>query len=131
MNLDFFEQFKNYSNTELLRIVKRPSDYQAAAVIAAEEILKGRQVGVEEIQLVDQYFFGLDSSLKAKNEKADALKSKATDFFDPVLNPGEKLEPNKWVNVFLLAIAVHFSWTVFNTIKWLVGFLQCDYCSFH
>ncbi|HET6995320.1 MAG TPA: hypothetical protein VFI06_10085, partial [Chitinophagaceae bacterium] len=98
MNFDFYQQYKNYSNTELLKIVKRPTDYQAAAVLVATQILTERQVTNEEIQLVEQYFQDIDSSAKTRKGKIDAVKDKAADFFEPVLHPSEKVEPAKWVN---------------------------------
>src|SRR3954464_10304228 len=101
MNFDFYEQYKDYSSTELLKIVKRPADFQPQAVAVAIQILSERQVTSEEIQLVDQYYQDIESSAKANKEKFDALKGKATDFFEPVLYPSEKVEPNKWVNILL------------------------------
>ena len=54
MNLDFYQLYRNYSNTELLKIVKQPGDYQTSAVTAATQILNERQVTAEEIQLIEQ-----------------------------------------------------------------------------
>lgn len=130
MNIDFYQLYKDYTNTELLKIVKRPADYQPAAVAVATQILNERQVTAEEIQFVDQYFHNIENSVKTKKEKYDALKTKATDFFEPVLHPSEKIEPNKWVNILLLVIAIQYAWSLFNTAKRLISFLQCDYCSF-
>jgi hypothetical protein len=130
MHFDFYQQYKDYSNIDLLKIVKRPTDYQPAAVTVATQILNERQITPEEIQHVEQFFQDLDSSANAKKEKLAALKNKATDFFEPVLHPSEKVEPNKWVNILLLVISIQYAWSVFNTIKQLIGFLQCDDCSF-
>ena len=130
MNFDFYQQYKNYSNIELLKIVRRPDDYQPAAVAVAAQILHERQVTPAEISSVDEYFLDIEKSAKAKKEKIDALKNKATDFLEPVLHPGEKVEPNKWVNILLLIIAAQYAWSLFNTAKGLIRFFQCDYCTF-
>ena len=129
MNFDFYQLYKDYSNTELLKIVKRPTEYQPTAVAAATQILNERQVTTEEIQFVDQHLHDIDNSTKTKKEKIDALKGKATDFFEPVLYPSEKVEPNKWLNILLFVIAIQYAWSLFGTVRRLISFLQCGYCS--
>lgn len=129
MNLDFYRLYKDYTNTDLLKIVKRPADYQPAAVEVATQILKERQITPEEIQFVDQYFQDIESSKRAKKEKLDSLRNKATDFLEPVLHPNEKVEPNKWVNILLLVISIQYAWTLFTSIKGLINFFQCTYCT--
>jgi hypothetical protein len=130
MDFDFYQQYKDYSNIDLLKIVRQPANYQLAAVAAAEEILRERQVSAEDISVVDQYFLDIENSEKGKKEKIEALKNKVTDLLEPVLQPGEKIEPNKWLNILLLIIAVQYAWTLFNTTWRLIQFLQCNYCSF-
>jgi hypothetical protein len=130
MDFDFYQQYKEYSNIDLLKIVRQPANYQLAAVAAAENILLERQVFAEEISAVDQYFLDIENSEIYKKEKIDGLKNKLTDFLEPVLHPSEKVEPNKWVNILLLAIAIQYAWTLFNTARRLIRFLQCNYCGF-
>lgn len=129
MNFDFHQQYNSYSNIELLKIVKRPDDYQPAAIAVATQILNERQVSPEEIQLVDEYYHNIDNSIKTTSEKIDALKSKAADLFEPILQPGEKVEPNKWVNILLIALSIQYAWTLYNTIKEFINFIQCHYCT--
>ncbi|OQP66842.1 hypothetical protein A3860_00280 [Niastella vici] len=93
MTFDFYQQYKDYSTTDLLKIVKRPAEYQPAAVEAATQLLSERPVTSEEMQFVDQYFQDLEDSAKAKKEKIDALKNEATDLLEPILQPGENVEP--------------------------------------
>lgn len=130
MNFDFNQQFKDYSTVDLLKIVKRPGEYQPTAVAAAERLLQERQVTPHEQQLVEQYFQDIDRFLQVKKEKADALKTKATDFFEPLLQPSEKVQPSKWVNILLLIIGVQYAWTLFQTVKRLINFFECFTCSF-
>lgn len=128
MNFDFYQQYSTYSNIELLKIVKRPADYQPAAIAVATQILNEREVSPEEIRLVDDYYRNIDNSIKTRSEKIGALKNKAVDLFEPVLYPSEKVEPNKWVNILLFAISIQYAWTLFNIIKALINFFQCHYC---
>lgn len=129
MNYDFYQLYKGYSNIELLKIVKRAADYQPNAVAIATQVLGERQVSLEEIQFVEQYFNNIDNSTKAKKEKLNALKGKAADFFEPVLYPNQKVEPNKWLNILLLAISIQYTWLLFTIAKRLISLLNCDYCS--
>ena len=130
MNLDFQQQFKDYSTVDLLKIVKRPGEYQPSAVAAAEQLLRERQVTAHEQQVVEQYFQDLDHFLKLKKEKADALKSKAADLLEPLLHPSEEVQPGKWVNILLLIIAAQYAWALFQTAKRLLNFFQCFTCRF-
>jgi len=128
MEIDFYQQYKEYSNVDLLKIVRRPADYQLQAVDVATQILSQRQVTAEEIQFVDQYLQDIESSAKVKKEKVDALKYKITDFFEPISHPSENVSPSKWVNILLFVIAIQYVWSLFNTAKRLIRFLRCDYC---
>jgi len=130
MNLDFYQLYKDYSNTDLLKIVKQPGDYQPAAVSIATQILHERQITPEEILYVDQFYQDIESSKRAKKEKFDTVKNKATGFLEPVLYPTEKIEPTKWINILLLVIAIQYAWTLFNILKRLINFLKCTNCPF-
>jgi hypothetical protein len=128
MYFDFYKQYQNYSNIDLLKIVKRPNDYQPNAVTVASQILNEREVTPDEIQLVEQYYQDIENNLKIRKEKIDVYKYKASDFLEPVLHPKETVEPSKWVNILLLIITIQYAWSLFNTIKKLISFFQCDYC---
>lgn len=128
MDFDFYQQYKDYSNIDLLKIVKQPENYQPAAVAAAENILSERQLSAEEISTAEQYFTDIENSEKDKKEKIDALKNKVADFLEPVLSPKENIEPNKWLNILLLVIALQYVWTLYKTVKHLILFLKCKYC---
>jgi hypothetical protein len=129
MGFNFYQQYQEYSNIELLKIIKRPADYQPAAVEAAASILKGRQVNPEEIAFIEQYFQDIDNREKLQKEKLDAIKNKTVDFFEPVLQPQNEVEPAKWLNIFLLVLALQYSWIAFNAVKHIIHFFGCAYCS--
>jgi hypothetical protein len=130
MDFDFYKQYKDYSNIDLLKIVRQPANYQSNAIAAAEDILRDRQLSPEDISIVDQYFLNIENLEKDKKEKIDALKYKVTDFLEPLFPHNEKVEPKKWLNILLLTIAVQYAWTLFKTVERLIRFFQCNYCSF-
>lgn len=130
MNFDFYQEYKEYSNIDLLKILKQPTDFQPAAVAVARQILTERVVTNEEMQFVDEYFKDNHYTAKLKGENAELLNSKVADFLEPVLHPSEKVEPDKWVNILLLAIGIQYAWTLINAVKKLVIVFECKYCHF-
>lgn len=131
MDFDFFQLYKDYSNTDLLKIVRQQGNYQPEAVSAATKILNEREILPEEVLCVDQYYQNIESSKRARKEKLDSVKDKATDFLEPILYPTEKVEPTKWINILLLVISIQYAWTLFDTLKRLIIFLKCTYCTFY
>src|SRR6266487_3556660 len=99
MNFNFYDQYKNYSNIDLLKIVKQPDNYQAAAVEAATQILNERQVSETELQQVDKYFQDIDAKEQLKKDKINFYKEKTVDFLEPVLKPTTEVKPHKWINI--------------------------------
>lgn len=130
MNFDFYQEYKEYSNTELLKIVKQPTDFQPAAVAVAQQILTERGVTNEEMQLVDDYYRDIHNTARLQTEKIELFKNKVADLLEPVLHPGEKVEPDKWVKILLLAIGIQYAWTLLNAVGKLVTVFQCKYCHF-
>jgi hypothetical protein len=79
MDFDFYDQYKNYSNVELLKICKQPANFQAAAIDAAKEILKSRNVSEEELRKTENYFTAIQTKEQAKKDKINNYKEKAAD----------------------------------------------------
>jgi hypothetical protein len=123
MNFNFYDQYKNYSNTDLLKIAKQPDNYQAAAVEAATQILNERQVSETEFQQVDKYFQDIDAKEQLKKDKINFYKEKTVDFLEPVLKPTTEVKPHKWINILLLVIALQYLWTLFINGKHLIDFI--------
>jgi predicted DNA-binding protein len=130
MKFDFPEQYKLYSTTDLLKIVKRPNDYQTAAVEAANEILKDRQISEADILEVEEFYLAIDTKRQIKKEKIHAYKEKTTDFLEPVLRPGTEIAPGKWINILLVIIGLQYLWFCYNAGRQFIAFLKCDTCPF-
>jgi len=124
MNSEFYETYKGYSNIDLLKIVRRPTEYQNAAVYAATQILNTREITQSDIDQVDKYFDELDTKTKRKTDKINAYKEKTADFFEPILNPTSEVKPEKWLNILLLFIGLQYLWTLYLNITDLVGFIK-------
>lgn len=124
MNFNFYDQYRVYSNVELLRIISRADEYQPEAVEAASLVLKDRNVTEEERAEVEQFF----ADKNAKAEKIEAYKDKAKDFFQPIVQPEEDVKPAKWLNIVLLLVAVDFLWEFYRAVKDTISRSKCADC---
>lgn len=124
MNFDFHDKYKDYSNIDLLKIVRRPSEYQVAAVDAATQILSAREVTQSDLEQVDNYFDEIHTETKRKTDKINSYKEKTADFFEPVLKPTGEVKPEKWLNILLLIIGLQYLWTLYLNISDLVRFAK-------
>jgi hypothetical protein len=124
MNFDFHDKYKDYSNIELLKIIKRPNEYQISAVDAAAQILSSREISHTDIELVDNYFNEIDTEAKRKMDKITSYKEKTADFFEPVLNPTAEVKPEKWLNILLLVIGLQYLWTLYLNFSDLIIFTK-------
>jgi len=117
MTFDFFELYQNYSTIELLKIVKRPDDYQQQAVETATKILSGRTITEEDESAVQKYYMELDLKEKEQREKIQAYQDSVTGLVDPIVHPKETVEPKKFVNILLFLIALQYAWWFYNQTK--------------
>lgn len=127
---EFLNRFSNYSNVELLRIIKRPDDYQPDALKAAIEIIATRKVTDNDQKEVEEYYETIAQNDKKKREQFELLKKKANNLFEPILQPTSSITPSKWLNIFLLAVAAQFIWSFCMTIKSMISFYECIGCGF-
>lgn len=106
MSFNFQDQYKDYSNIELLKFVRQPTEYQTEAVDAATSILKERAISETDKQQVDTYFNKIEAKAKLKSDKLNSYKEKAADFLQPIIKPGPEVKPAKWLNILLLFIGL-------------------------
>jgi hypothetical protein len=130
MTFNFHDQYKDYSNIELLKIVRQPNEYQTDAVEAATSILKERTISETDIQQADTYFEEIEAKAKQKSEKLNSYKEKAADFLQPIIKPGPEVKPAKWLNILLLFIGLDYLWMFYNSIKRIVSISRCRSCTF-
>ena len=124
MNFDFHDKYKDYSNIDLLKIVRRPTEYQVSAVGVAAQILSTREVTQSDLEQVDNYFDEINTETKRKTDKITSYKEKTADFFEPVLNPTTEVKPEKWLNILLLIIGLQYLWTLYVNISDFVKFIM-------
>jgi hypothetical protein len=127
---EFFERYKNYSNVELLKIIKQPNDYQPEALKAATQIISLRAVTEEDEKEAESYFEAIRLQQEIRKEKIASFNHKVKDFFEPVLHPNSSIKARKWLNIFLLLVALEYVWTLYDNIEYFVIFFRCVGCEF-
>jgi len=101
MNFNFYEEFQNHSNEELIAIVRQTDAYQPEAVAAAYQHLNERQVSDNEI-------LGIKET--SENNYSVGLNEDAQ---EDLLVPHFTVQPtgafsNKWINILLGVIVLQF-----------------------
>lgn len=129
MDFNFKEKFKNYSNIELLKIIKQADKFQPEAVEIATTILQERTILEEDVQESDAYFESIEHKAKQKTAIINGYKDKANDLFEPIIRPSEDLKPEKWLHIFLIFLCIQYAWTIYNSISDLISFYNCPDCT--
>ena len=115
MNINFHDQYKDYSTVDLLKITMRPESYQHAAIIAASEILKTRVITQADIDKVEDDF-----------READLASSKK----GPLLNIFKVSSYNyeNWLNViFTIAVSEYIHLLYTDIVSFSNGFHGQNY----
>lgn len=126
MNFNFYDQYKGYSNVELLRIISRTDEYQPEAVEAASLVLKDRNVTEEDMAEAEQFF----ADEREKAEKLAAFKDNVKDFLQPIVQPEEGIKPARWLNIVLLLVVVDFLWVLYRAVNDMISRGKCADCQF-
>ncbi|MBO9565239.1 MAG: hypothetical protein J7621_20860 [Niastella sp.] len=130
MDFNFYDQYKLLSNVELLKIVRNPAGYQPAAVEAAAQLLAEREVPQTDIDEAETYFQEIEEKAKSKAEKINAYREKAADFLEPITHPGPDIKAVKWLNIFLVVVALNYLWTLYLTVSSFIRISACRNCGF-
>lgn len=115
MDFDFTETYKDYSNTELLKIAQQPGNYVPEAVAAAKALLAGRDVSEAETLAVQEYI--------AEKEARDAIPKKqltakeVSGFWAWLFNP-ESTMPAKWFSYFFAGAILYYAWVAYVNLRY-------------
>jgi len=83
--IDFLDKFKNYSNSELFKIIDSQADYQPAAVEAAKSILAGRQLSDQEIENARAELSVQQQEEELKNQKKKEIENKVKEIGNSII----------------------------------------------
>lgn len=119
MHFDFYEQYKGYSNVELLKILQQPDGYQPQAIDAATRLLEERKVTIDA-----------EPATSDTREKKIPPKGETIHLLDSFLLQEEDVKSVKWLNIFLLLVAVEYLWINYNLIRSTAPLIFCKDCKF-
>ncbi len=94
---DFTEKFTTYSNTDLLKIIDSPDDYQPLAVETAKSIFSSRQLNDHDIEIAKAELAAIKQEKEAKDQKKKDLENKVKNIGASVfstINPVPTETPN-------------------------------------
>ena len=94
---DFTEKFTTYSNSDLLKIIESPNDYQPLAIETAQTILASRQLSDQDVEIAKKELATLRQEKKAKDQKKKNLENTVKNIGASVLstvNPIQSETPN-------------------------------------
>jgi hypothetical protein len=94
---DFTEKFTTYSNTDLLKIINSPDDFQPLAVETAKAIFASRQLSDMDIEIETAELHALKQEKETKDHKKKGLENKVKNITVSVLstvNPIQAETPN-------------------------------------
>ena len=125
MEPEFYQDYKNLSIPELVKVAKSPRDYLPEAVTAAERVLRERGVPEEEIAAEEWKL--------AQKEMSDAAsKRRFSDYFDWMreifnIDHQEGLAERRF-KIFIVLYSLWYLFAMYATIKEVVFLMRCTVC---
>ena len=126
---NFSEYYKTISNAELLSILEKPTDYQDAAIEAANKEFSDRQLSAEEIKEARQVLFEKRIEKIKQREKAKAvennLKKTGQTVFDNINPFRSGVSPTeKNIRIIIIAFSVLFLYQFINEFKTIIFYIK-------
>lgn len=127
MTNKFETLYRSYTTIELLKIVKRPDDYQPEAVATALKILEQREVNDQDHLSAEAHFAEIAAAENEKQAKIDLAKKEVGSWFE-IFQPGTEIRADNWVKGFLLLVVVESLWSMYKAGKSWYFFMACKSC---
>src|ERR1700722_8979575 len=118
---EFYDLFQQNSTADLINIVREKDNYQAAAVLAAEQLLRERDVSATDEEEADHYFREKEMKRMAATARVDSIKAVAADWVEPLARPSTELQPYKWYRIFLVVYGFWYARDIYRVVRYLIG----------
>jgi hypothetical protein len=118
--IEFYDLFKQNSTADLINIVREKDNYQAAAVLAAEQLLRERDVSSTDTEEADNFFREKEMKRMAATARVDSIKAVAADWVEPLARPSTEFQPYKWYRIFLVVYGLSFGWALYKFVRHLI-----------
>lgn len=130
MNFNFYERYKDYSTFELKKILQQAGDYQPAAVEAVTAILRDREQLSESTNEEDPALVAVgEIDEDTQTVGPQHWTEKIAFLLKPVLQPVENIQPNRWLNILILLLALRLMWLAYGFFKLLYLLIGCEDCA--
>jgi hypothetical protein len=116
--LKFYNQYRQYSTADLLNIVREKDNYQAAAVLAAEQLLAEREVSSFDEEEADRYFQEKETKRMASTARVGAVKAVVADWMEPIARPSVELQPDKWYRIFVVVYGIYYLRDLYFAVRY-------------
>jgi len=118
---DFDDIYRQYSTADLINIVREKERYQAAAVLAAERVLREREVSPLDQEEADQYFREKETNRTAATARVDSYKAAVADWVEPIARPSAELQPYKWYRIFLVVYGIWYARDLYFIVRYFIS----------
>jgi hypothetical protein len=118
--LEFYNSYKQYSTADLINIVREKDNYQAVAVLAAEQLLREREVSFGDREEADRDFEEKAAKRMAATAKVDSYKATVADWVQPLARPSRELQPEKWFRIFLVVYGFYYARGLYYILRYLI-----------
>lgn len=118
--MNFAERYKTYTNTELLRIIDNPGDYQPEAVETAKDIFASRDLSDKEIEIAGKELEAEKQQESDRKEKIDRIKNKASSILDEANPIRSKIPPeDKIINIVSIILGILYMYQRYKEIGFI------------
>lgn len=118
--MNFAERYKTYTNTELLRIIDNPGDYQPEAVETAKDIFASRDLSDKEIETAGKELEAEKQQESDRKEKIDRIKNKASSILDEANPIRSKIPPeDKIINIVSIILGILYMYQRYKEIGFI------------
>jgi len=123
--MNFTERFKTYTNTELLRVIDNPHDYQPDAVKTAREVFAKRLLSDEEIEIARKELQTEKQQESQKKEKMDRINDRASSVLEEV-DPIQRKTPtaDKIINIISIILGILFLYQIYKDAELIVSLFK-------
>jgi hypothetical protein len=127
---DFTEKFTTYSNTDLLKIIDNPDDYQPLAVETAKSIFASRQLNDHNIEIAKAELAALKQEKEGKDQKKKDLENKVKNIGASVFStinpiPSETPNADKIIKITSIVFGGLFLFQLYQELE-MISFMFTD-----
>lgn len=124
MNFDYNTIYNEYSNDDLLEILKNKQHYQHTAVAAAEDILAKRGISKEQLEIRLNPFAENQADELEFNSAGKSHSGQMTDLLNDEELLGHSAEEKKWHRYLLVVLAIDIFRQLYGSLSIVIEYFE-------